>query len=91
MELALIDPKSKEWEYMWEWLEKHPINKGLDNPSLALNEGEAWQYLGSYKQKERVVHSFRHRLHPITKGIKNLSVSASKELTPEQISKTFRL
>ncbi len=91
MELALIDPSSTEWEFMWNWLASHPINEGLENPSVALNEGQAWQYMGSYKQKERVIHTFRHRNHPVTKGIKNLSVSASKELTPEQISKTFRL
>ena len=91
MEFALIERDSPEWEYMWKWLAEHPINKSLDEPSVALNDGEAWQYIGSYKQGEKVVHEFRHRFHPVTKEKKLLSVSASKDFTPEQIKKAFKL
>lgn len=91
MELVLIEQGCPEWEYMWEWLSNHPINEGITNPSLAENEGEAWQYMGSYKQADRVLHSFRHRFHPITRGVKNLSLHASNLLTEDQIQKTFKL
>lgn len=91
MELILIEPNSTEWDYMWQWLNDHPINKDIEQPSLAMNEGEAWQYMGSFKQNERVIHQFRHRFHPVTQGRKDLSVKASDTFTKEQISKQFRL
>lgn len=91
MELAIIEIGSAEWNNMWDWLASHPINEGLTEPSLATNNGESWQYVGSYKQGERVIHSFRHRNHPTTNTLQNLSVEASNELTKEQIKKTFKL
>jgi len=91
MELILIKTDSEEWNYIWEWLSKHPINEGIENPSLALNEGEGWAYMGSYMQGERVIHTFRHRNHPITLGVKQVSLNASESFTKEQIAKKFRL
>jgi hypothetical protein len=91
MELVLIKQDTPEWNYMWEWLASHPLNEGIENPSLAVNNGEAWQYMGSYKQGERVLHTFRHRQHPKYNKVENVSVSASKELTEEQIAKNFKL
>lgn len=98
MELILIKPNSTEWEYMWEWLDKHPINEGLEVPSVGMNEGEGWQYVGSfkegvgsYKQGERVVHHLRHRKHPKINGVYTLTLSASESFTGDQIEKNFRL
>jgi hypothetical protein len=91
MELAIIEIGSTEWNKMWDWLASHPINEGLTEPSVATNNGESWQYVGSYKQGERVIHSFRHRNHPTTNTLQNLSVAASNELTKEQIKKSFKL
>ena len=91
MELILITPESDEWNYMWKWLAEHPINEGITEPTIAYNEGESWQYMGSYKQKERVIHTFRHRNFPKGNYVKTLSVSASPNLTPNQISKEFKL
>jgi hypothetical protein len=90
MELILIKIGSPEWDFMWKWLEQHPINKGIEEPSTALNEGEAWQYMGSWQQGDRAIHSFRHRNHPVTKSIQNVSVHASELLTPDQIEKTLK-
>jgi hypothetical protein len=87
MELILITPKTPEWEYMWEWLSDHPINEGLELPWVALHEGEAWQYMGSYHHKGEVIHSFRHRHHPKTLAIQNVSVKGSDLFTPDQIVK----
>jgi hypothetical protein len=90
MELILIQPNSVEWDYMWTWLENHPVNKGLDEPSIALNNNEAWQYMGSYKQGDRVIHELRHRDHPVTNSIQNLKLQASELFTKDQIQKTFK-
>ena len=91
MNLILIEPNSPEWEFMWNWLENHPLNKGLEFPSLATNDGENWQYMGSYKEKEKVIHSFRHRNHPVTNSVQTVSVDASTGLTDDQIKKEYRL
>ena len=44
MDFVLIKEESKEWNYMWNWLEQHPINKGLDEPKTAENNGFEWEY-----------------------------------------------
>jgi len=91
MELVLIEPNSPEWDYMWNWLAEHPINKDIAEPTLAMNEGEGWQYVGSFKQDTRIIHEFRHRKHPKTGLIQNLKVSGSDTFTKEQIHKQFKL
>lgn len=91
MELVLIKTESKEWEFMWNWLESHPINEDLEQPCVARHEDESWQYMGSFKEGERVIHNFRHRNHPKTKTRLDLSLQASEALTEDQIEKTFRL
>lgn len=91
MELVLIEPYSPEWDFMWDWLANHPLNLDIPNPSAALNDGEAWQYMGSYMQGEKVIHQFRHRNHPVTNGVKQVSVNGSEAFTKEQIAKKFRL
>ncbi len=91
MELVIIEMDSPEWEYMWNWLAEHPINKDLNNPSLATNNGEAWQYMGSYKLKNKVIHSFRHKFHPLTNRVENLSLNASDSFDVNQIKKSFKI
>lgn len=85
MELIVIKKDSPEWEYMWNWLADHPYNKELAEPMIALNENEAWQYMGSFKLKERIIHEFRHRNHPITKDVLELKVTASPNMNEESI------
>jgi hypothetical protein len=93
MELVIIEIGSPEWEYAWNWLSAHPLNSGLEEPSVASHSesGEAWQYMGSFKQGNRVIHEFRHRQHPVTQRREDLKVQASGELTPEQIKKSFKI
>ncbi len=85
MEFVLIKEGSSEWDYMWNWLGKHPINNNIDNPTIALNDNEAWQYMGSWKQDNKAIHTFRHRQHPITRDTRNVSVSASKDFTADMV------
>jgi len=91
MELALIKINSPEWNYMWDWISTHPMNEGLDKPSIAYNEGEMWQYMGSFKQKNQLVHSFRHRQHPMHNQRVDLHLKASDDFTEEQIEKNLKL
>lgn len=90
MELVLIEIDSAEWNYMWNWLASHPINEGIENPSLALNDGEAWQYMGSYKQGDRVLSQFRHRNHPKTNTVYSTSIE-HKNFDINCIVKSFKL
>lgn len=90
MELVLIEPNSPEWEFMWNWLSSHPLNEGIEDPSTALNDGEAWQYMGSYKQKDKVISEFRHRNHPLTNRLSKLSVE-HPTFNDESITKKFKL
>jgi len=92
MEYVLIKTDSNEWNEMWEWLAKHPLNEGLTEPMVALNEdnGEAWQYMGSFRGHGGVtVHSFRHRSHPIDNQLKKLSVNAIGIITDNDIEKVI--
>lgn len=73
MEYVLIKPDSEEWNEMWEEVKNHPINDNIENPTLALNMGEAWQYMGSYKKNGIVISDFRHRCHPKTDNLYRFS------------------
>ena len=85
MNFITIKRDSPEWNYIWSWLENHPINEGIKDPSVAINNQECWQYTGSFMNKKDVVHSFRHRSHPKTNYFVNLSVKASDSFSEDQI------
>lgn len=91
MKLVLIKQDSAEWNYMWDLVRNHPINESIEEPTIALNNGEAWQYMGSYRQDDKVIHTFRHRNHPKTNRRYDLTLHSSKGLTDEQIQKEKRL
>jgi len=90
MELVLLIPESEAWEEAWTFIHDHPINEGLDEPSVAMNDGEAWQYVGTFLNNGKAISSFRHRLHPKTGGLYNVSYE-HKELQEDQIQKKFKL
>jgi hypothetical protein len=89
MEFILLKIDSEAWTEIWTWLENHPINEGIENPSLALNDTQGWQYTGSLKQGERVISSFRHRNHPKTGGIKTLDYA--HQVNPDSIERSFKV
>jgi len=86
MELILIKPQSNEWNYLWEWLAIHPINEDLEEPQTALHNGFAWEYMGSYMNGKKVLHTFKHRFHPKTLKEHNLALNASKDFTIDDIA-----
>lgn len=88
MEMIILKQDSPEWNFAWEWLANHPLNKGLEIPSLAPNNGEGWHYMGSYRQNGQVVHEFRHRSHPVTDRVEFLKLNASDSMNAEDIEKT---
>lgn len=85
MEYIIIKQDSPEGEYMWNWLANHPLNIDLPEPMVALNQGEAWQYMGSFKHNNKTIHEFRHRNHVKINGTSVLHVNASDKLTDECI------
>ena len=89
MKYVLIKTDSKEWDEIWEWLKNHPINKDIDNPTLALNENEVWQYMGTYLHDNNAVSNFRHRIHPITNNIQ--CISYKHFLNEKSIDKEFKI
>jgi hypothetical protein len=91
MEMILLKEGSPEWEYAWNWLSSHPINNGLENPDVALHNNEAWQYIGSYRHDMQVVHSYRHRNHPVTGDVQFLSLHASPNMNGEDIGKVIQI
>lgn len=90
MELVIIEKDTPEWDFIWSWLENHPINAGLEEPRTALNEGEAWQYMGSFRNKDKVVSEFRHRNHPETQSVYRASVSHDT-FNPDSIAKEIKI
>lgn len=91
MDIVFLKKDSAEWSTMWDFLVKHPINEGLQYPNIAYNEGEQWQYMGSYKQGDKVIHDFRHRNHPKTQNVYKVTFVASDEFTDDQIDKTIKV
>lgn len=91
MEFILINQDSIEWKHIWDYLEQHPINDGLTEPKSAENQGYSWEYIGSYKQGNRIIHELKHFCHPSTQEPIKISLGGSSEFTTEQIAKTFRI
>lgn len=89
MQFILLKENSPSWNFIWDWLAKHPINEGIAEPIMALNENEAWQYMGTYKQDEKVISEFRHRKHPRTNNVYYLRISHA--INPEDIQKSYNL
>jgi len=86
MHFIIVEVGSKEWEHIWKWLENHPLNEGLENKASAPNEGEEWEYMGSYLNSDgKCLHSVRHRFHPTSKRKEDLTLHASDEFSEEQI------
>jgi hypothetical protein len=54
-----------------------------------MNNGEGWQYMGSFKQSNRIIHEFRHRFHPKFQRREYLKFSASDNITDDDIEKTL--
>ena len=90
MEMILLKQDSAEWNSMWETLANHPINEGLKSPKIAFNDGEQWQYMGSYRQDGKVIHDFRHRFHPKTNGVYRVTFNGNVVPT-EQIEKVIKV
>ena len=61
MDLVLVEQGSSEWNFIWDYVANHPINEGIENARVAFNQGEQFQYMGSYRQGDKVCHSIRHR------------------------------
>ena len=84
MEFVKVKFDSAEWEYMWDFVSTHPINEGIENPHEAMNDGEVWQYMGTYKNKNKYVHEFIHKQHPKTNEPYKISINGSDNVSEDQ-------
>jgi hypothetical protein len=91
MDLVLIKEGTDEWNTMWSMIETHPINEGLEEPKAALNQGEAWQYMSTYRQGEKYLSEFRHRCHPRTNKIEKIVFEHKEPIKSESISKVIKV
>ena len=89
MEFVLLKPNGSLLEAAWKWLESHPINEGIQDPSIALNEGYAWEYRGTYRQDNKAVTEFLHRKHVNTNSLVKLSYG--HDITDEDIEKKYKV
>ena len=86
-----VKDSGSEWDYMWLMLGKHPVNKGLNgkprtekDPTIAYNDGEAWEYMDTSIYDGEMKHCFRHRFHPKTKNRIHVQVPVSKTFNVEE-------
>ena len=93
MELIFVKQDSTEWDFIWDFVAKHPINEDLEEPQTAWNNGEAWQYICTYtnKEKNKFIHEFRHKNHPNTNSIYFIRFSSENIITDEDIIKTIKV
>jgi hypothetical protein len=62
-----LDRDTPEWTRAWQSLSGHELNRGLNDPFVAMNKGSEWQYMSSSSSEIKggtVYHQFRHRQHP---------------------------
>jgi hypothetical protein len=83
MEFVLIDTQGTEFNYAFDWVENHPMNKDTDVTN--------WEYVGTFSQGKEAIHSFKINWHPTTQRTERLSVRASTGFTADQIVKTFKV
>jgi hypothetical protein len=72
MEFVILKRDSQEWINLWDRLSNHPINNGIEEPNVALNNGESWEYMGTYKNGDKLISEFRHRIHPAYDNIQRV-------------------
>jgi hypothetical protein len=83
--LRAVQRDTAEWDYMWELLGLHPINRGRASPTVCFNGecSEVWQYMGSAEVGGVWAHQFRHRMHPGTGQRECLDVPATLAFASE--------
>ena len=93
MDIILLKQNGVEWDAMWNFVANHPINEGLVEPRIAMNEGEAWQYMCTYTNKERnkFIHELRHKNHPNTNGVYFIKFNSENKISDEDIIKTIKV
>lgn len=89
MDIIFVKQDSIEWNAMWDYLSKHPINEGLEYPKIAYNNGESWQYMGSFKQGDKIIAEFRHRKHPKTQNV--YKVLFNHSVSDDSIDKVIKV
>ena len=85
MDFVILKRDSQEWINLWDKLSKHPINENIEEPNVALNNGETWQYLSSFLNEGKLVHELRHRNHPTTGRVEKIVFHGTENISDDQI------
>jgi hypothetical protein len=86
MDFIILKQNSPTWEYIWDELAKNPINDGLEHRSIAMNDGEAWQYFGTITDGKKWYSDFKHRLHPYNNLPKYITIEHPNGIPDEDIT-----
>jgi hypothetical protein len=90
MEYIFVKTDSQEWGDMWDFVRTHPINENLEEPCIATNNNEVWEYLGSFKNDDKVISEIRHGSHPRTNEMYKIMYQ-HPTFNKESISKSARI
>ncbi len=84
-EVLFIKPEHPEWEYMWALVAQHPLNEGVEEPTVADFSYECWQYMDTSLYGGELKHCFRHRCHPNTHCREYLHLPVSESLKSKTV------
>jgi len=92
--ILLVKRNSNEWHHMWSKLAKHKSNRELQDPTVADNCGEIWEYMETVETRflwfgKRYIHRFRHRHHPASDSAMSINVLASDTFHPNDPDNAF--
>lgn len=76
-----------EWDHAWQQL---ATRTGDADKEACDEEGQCWQFMGSYGGDRGWVHEFRHRNHPVLRGRWYVSVPATRGWQPPSVRKVNR-
>lgn len=92
MKAIILKEGSKAHNYAWTFIEEHPLNKCLDVPHEANNNGNTWLYMGTIEHKDIAISTFKHEQHPLTQKMEQIAVKHLETLSDEdiEVSKSIR-
>lgn len=79
LEVVFVKPHSPEWDYIWDYVTNHPINKDIEEPRVAQNGSHAWRYMGTTTFKSEAIHTVKHTLHPTINDATVITIRASEK------------
>ena len=91
IDLVLLKVGSPEFQWMWNEVANHPVNEGIEFPTISFNPeiDACWIYKYSIRRDNEVLHELIHMRHPITEDKYNLIINASPHFNEGDIEKVI--